>query len=40
LEPKLVDGVPPVEVGVLRPVTDRPGHGYRLREDAETFRQG
>jgi L-alanine-DL-glutamate epimerase-like enolase superfamily enzyme len=40
LEPLLVDGIPQVTGGVLRPVTDRAGHGYRLREDAEKYRQG
>jgi L-alanine-DL-glutamate epimerase-like enolase superfamily enzyme len=40
LEPLLVDGVPEAKDGVLRPVTDRPGHGYTLRADAEQYRQG
>jgi L-alanine-DL-glutamate epimerase-like enolase superfamily enzyme len=39
LEPELVDGVPPVTDGLLRPVLDRPGHGYTLRADAERYRQ-
>jgi L-alanine-DL-glutamate epimerase-like enolase superfamily enzyme len=32
LEPKLLDGVPDVASGSMPVVTDRHGHGYRLRE--------
>jgi L-alanine-DL-glutamate epimerase-like enolase superfamily enzyme len=39
LEPLLVEGVPAVTDGVLRPVTDRAGHGYRLHSDADRYRQ-
>jgi L-alanine-DL-glutamate epimerase-like enolase superfamily enzyme len=40
LEPLLVDGVPDVRSGAMPAVTDRPGHGYELREDAARYRQG
>jgi len=40
LEPLLVEGVPDVRDGAMHAVTDRPGHGYTLREDAARYRQG
>jgi L-alanine-DL-glutamate epimerase-like enolase superfamily enzyme len=39
LEPLLVDGVPDVHDGAMAPVTDRPGHGYTLRAEAERYKQ-
>jgi L-alanine-DL-glutamate epimerase-like enolase superfamily enzyme len=36
LEPLLVDGLPPVKGGAMR-LSDRPGHGMRLRPDAARF---
>ncbi len=38
LEPMLVDGCPPVSDGALRLTGEHPGHGMRLRPDADRWR--
>ncbi|WP_153502795.1 enolase C-terminal domain-like protein [Cumulibacter manganitolerans] len=40
LEPLLVDGLPAVAAGALHPDAGSPGHGMRIRPDAERWRTG
>jgi L-alanine-DL-glutamate epimerase-like enolase superfamily enzyme len=38
LEPKLVDGLPPIQAGAMHPDQAGIGHGMTVRDDAERFR--